>query len=59
MGQEQAYTECSFHAGPDRLSVTGVLVTAGSDLYAREIQTKISTPQDTLDARHHMTTAET
>ena len=28
-----------------------VLVTAGSDLYARETKAKISTPQDTLDAR--------
>ena len=36
-----------------------VLVTAGSDLYAREIQARISTPQDTLDARHDMTEVET
>ena len=35
-----------------------VLVTAGSDLYAREIQARISTPQDTLDARHDMTDAK-
>ena len=35
-----------------------VLVDAGSDLYAREIQAKISTPQDTLDARHDMTKAK-
>ena len=33
-------------------------MTAGSDLYAREIQAKISTPQDTLDARHDMTKAK-
>ena len=49
----------------DHLAVTDfwtklnqVLVTAGSDLYAREIQAKISTPQDTLDARHGMTKAK-
>ena len=35
-----------------------VLVDAGSDLYAKEIQAKISTPQDTLDARHDMTKAK-
>ena len=35
-----------------------VLVDAGSDLYAREIQAKIPTPQDTLDARHDMTKAK-
>ena len=35
-----------------------VIVTAGSDLYAREIQARISTPQDTLDARHGMTEAK-
>ena len=35
-----------------------MLVTAGSDLYAREIQARISTPQDTLDARHGMTEAK-
>ena len=35
-----------------------VLVTAGSDLYAREIQARISTAQDTLDARHDMTEAK-
>ena len=35
-----------------------VLVDAGSDLYAREIQAKISTPQETLDARHDMTKAK-
>ena len=35
-----------------------VLVTAGSDLYAREIQDRISTPQNTLDARHDMTEAQ-
>ena len=35
-----------------------VLVDAGADLYAREIQAKISTPQDTLDARHDMTKAK-
>ena len=49
----------------DHLAVTDfwaklnqVLVTAGSDLYAREIQAKISTLQDTLDARHDMTKAK-
>ena len=49
----------------DHLAVTDfgaklnqVLVTAGSDSYAREIQAKISTPQDTLDARHDMTKAK-
>ena len=49
----------------DHLAVTDswaklnqVLVTAGSDLYAREIQAKISTPQDTLDARHDVTKAK-
>ena len=35
-----------------------MLVTAGSDLYAREIQARISTLQDTLDARHDMTKAK-
>ena len=35
-----------------------VLVTAGSDLYAREIQAKISTPQEALDARRDMTKAK-
>ena len=35
-----------------------VLMTAGSDLFAREIQARISTPQDTLDARHDMTEAK-
>ena len=35
-----------------------VLVTAGSDLYAREAQSKISTPQDTLDARRDRTAAK-
>ena len=35
-----------------------VLVTAGSDLHAREIQANISTPQDRLDARHDMTKAK-
>ena len=35
-----------------------VLVDAGSDLHAREIQAKISTPQDTLDARRDMTKAK-
>ena len=35
-----------------------VLVKTGSDLYARAIQAKISTPQDTLDARHDMTKAK-
>ena len=33
-------------------------MTAGSDLYAREVQAKFSTPQDTLDARHDMTKAK-
>ena len=49
----------------DHLAVTDfwaklnqVLVTVGSDLYAREIHAKISTPQDTLDARHDMTKAK-
>ena len=32
--------------------------TLGSDLYVREIQAKISPPQDTLDARHDMTKAK-
>ena len=35
-----------------------MLVDAGSDLYAREIQAKIPTLQDTLDARHDMTKAK-
>ena len=35
-----------------------VLVDAGSDLYAREIQAKIPTPQDTSDARHDTTKAK-
>ena len=35
-----------------------VLVDAGADLYARETKAKISTPQDTLDARHDMTKAK-
>ena len=35
-----------------------VLVTAASDLYARETQARISTPQDTLDARHDITEAK-
>ena len=35
-----------------------VLVNAGSELYAREIQPRISTPQDTLDARHDVTEAK-
>ena len=35
-----------------------VLVDAGADLYAKETKAKISTPQDTLDARHDMTKAK-
>ena len=35
-----------------------VLVDAGADLYAQETKAKISTPQDTLDARHDMTKAK-
>ena len=51
------------HAGTMKIGtfwakLNQVLVTAGSDLYAREIQAKISTPQDTLDARHDMTKAK-
>ena len=35
-----------------------VVVDAGADLYARETKAKISTPQDTLDARHDLTKAK-
>ena len=56
---------CRHHEEWNHLAVTDfwaklnqVLVTAGSDLYAREIQARISTPQDTLDARHDMTEAK-
>ena len=35
-----------------------VLVDAGADLYAKETEAKISTLQDTLDARHDMTKAK-
>ena len=35
-----------------------VLVDAGADLYAKESKAKISTPQDTLDARHDRTEAK-
>ena len=71
MGQEQAHTGGPFRAGPDPLSGTSdshlfffwaklnqVLVDAGADLYAKETKAKISTPQDTLDARHDMTKAK-
>ena len=36
-------------------NLSQVLVDAGADLYAREKKAKVSTPQDTLVARHDMT----